>query len=648
MRLVAVHIENFRCYRAPIRIGFDELTTLVGKNDVGKSTILEALEIFFNNDTVCIDADDANVYGDDKRVSITCEFCNLPATLTLDAGAQTTLADEYLLSKTGTLQIRKIFDCTKKSPTAEVFIISHHPTASGVSDLLELKEKDLQQLVKSKQLGAPLKGNPGMRRALWESALDLKLAEVAVPMTKAKEDGKRIWEQLQTHLPLFALFQSDRSSRDSDGEVQNPLKAAIAAAISEVQTEINEIQRKVKEKAEDIARKTHEALKTLDPNLARNLTPQFVPPSASKWASLFSLGMDTHDGIPLNKRGSGVRRLVLVGFFKAEAERRLKTSNSRSIIYAVEEPEAAQHPNNQRILIQSFKSLATEQNCQVILTTHSPGFAADLPTSSIRFITRGDTEEPLVEEGSDVFGLVADSLGVTPDSRVRVLLCLEGPTDVTDIRCLSRALHLDDPSVIDLSADERVAFVVLGGSTLKHWVAEHYLRGLRRPEAHIYDNDVNTYGEAVQQVNERGDASWATLTRKREIECYLHADAIKDAFGVDITIPDNLDEDGKDVPALFAEAYSKAQKFDGVMNSTLAKRKLAERAFPLMTAARIRDRDPAGEVEGWFRRLAEIISSHEQKPTVGRDTLQVRLEAVQLESPKGDQSGGSASIAGAE
>ncbi|WP_164125933.1 AAA family ATPase, partial [Stenotrophomonas maltophilia] len=70
---------------------------------------------------------------------------------------------------------------------------------------------------------------------------------------------------------------------------------------------------------------------------------------------------------------------VLVSFFKAEAERRLKTSSRRSIIYAIEEPETAQHPNNQRVLIDSFKSLAEDSGCQVILTTHSPGFASELP-----------------------------------------------------------------------------------------------------------------------------------------------------------------------------------------------------------------------------------------------------------------------------
>lgn len=608
MRLESVTIDNFRCYREKVTVRMADLTTFVGKNDIGKSTVLEALEVFFNNETVKIEQGDANIYSGHKSVAITCEFTDLPASLTLDAGAETTLADEFLLTAEGTLRIRKVYDCERKAPSADVFILARHPTAEGVGDLLELKEKDLQNVVRARGLDVQLKGNPNMRRAIWAAAGDLRLADdVAIPVSKPKEDSKRIWDQIDSHLPMFALFQSDRSSRDSDGEVQNPMKAAVAAAITEVQNEITAIQKKVHEKAVEIARQTHEALKTIDPSLAKELTPQFTPPTTSKWTGLFSVSMDTDDGIPLNKRGSGVRRLVLVSFFKAAAERRLATGSKRSIIYALEEPETGQHPNNQAILIRSFKALAEEKGCQVLLTTHSPGFAAELPVDSIRFVTRDGEGNPLIESGVDVFGLVAETLGVVPDSRVKVLLCVEGPTDVDAFKYLSRALHAEDPTLPNLLTDERIAFVLLGGSTLKHWVAGHYLKALRRPEVHIYDSDVASYADWAAQVGQRTDGSWAVQTRKLEIESYLHSDAIADALGVRVPVPDRVDANGHALPKIFATAYSAAQGFDGVMGDVKAKKYLAEHAFPLMTAVRIRERDPDGEVEGWFRRIGAML-----------------------------------------
>lgn len=609
MKLESISMKNFRCYQEEITVRIDELTTFVGKNDIGKSSLLEAMEIFFNNDVVAIEQGDANIYSGTRSVEITCEFSALPTKIILDAGAETTLGGEYLVSALGTLKVRKVFDCSIKKPSVEVFVVANHPTAAGVGNLLELKEKDLQAIVKGKELEVALKGNPGMRRAIWASVEDLELAEVSIPASKAKEDSKLIWAQIESHLPIFALFQSDRSSRDSDNEVQNPMKAAVATAIAEVQDEIAQIQKKVQEKAEAIARRTHEALKTIDASLASELTPEFTPPTAAKWTGLFSVGLSTDGGIPLNKRGSGVRRLILVSFFKAEAERRLETSNKRSIIYAIEEPETAQHPNYQRILIESFKALASEPGCQVLLTTHSPGFASELPVESIRYVRRHtETGMPCVDSGTDVFGEVADALGVTPDSRVKVLLCLEGPTDVTAFKCLSRAMHEEDPTLPNLATDERIAFVVLGGGTLKHWVDQNYLKALKRPEIHIYDGDVKNYDKSVQSVNQRKDGSWATQTGKHEIESYLHADAIRDAFGVDVEVTDHP-VDGNAVPKVFAIAYSIAQKLDGVMGDDKAKLRLADKAFPLMTAARIRERDPDGEVEGWLRRIAQLATA---------------------------------------
>lgn len=607
MRLKAVSLKNFRCYADEICVNFDDLTTFVGRNDIGKSSVLEALEIFFNNSTVSIEQGDANVHSGIDKVEITCEFDDLPNSISLDAGAETSLAEEFLLTESGTLKLRKVYDCGNKKPSAEIFVIANHPSAPGFQNLIELKEKDLQAKVKEMKLEVPLKGNPGMRKAIWASADDLQLLEAAIPVSKAKEDAKRIWDQIESYLPMFALFQSDRSSKDSDDEVQSPMKAAVAAALAEVQTDIANIQKRVREKAEEIAKNTHEALKTIDPGLANELNPEFTPPTPAKWQGLFSVGLNTDAGIPLNKRGSGVRRLVLVSFFKAEAERRLKTSNRRSIIYAIEEPETAQHPNNQRILIESFKSLAQEAGCQVILTTHSPGFASDLPNDSIRFIFRDITSgKPVIQAGSDVFGEVAKTLGVTPDSRVKVLLCVEGPTDVAAIKSLSKALHMEDNSLPNLENDDRVAFVVLGGGTLKHWVDEYYLRALKKKEVHIYDRDVASYADATAKVNARQDGSWAVQTRKHEIESYLHSAAIVEAFNVTIEVTDHP-VDGKATPKRFAEAYSATQGFDSIMSDRKAKLRLAERAFPRMTAARIHERDPQGEVRDWMTKIRDMI-----------------------------------------
>ncbi|WP_141034180.1 AAA family ATPase, partial [Escherichia coli] len=83
------------------------------------------------------------------------------------------------------------------------------------------------------------------------------------------------------------------------------------------------------------------------------------------------------------KRGSGVRRLVLISFFKAEAERLQSEFPDKGVIYAIEEPETSQHPSNQRLLIEAFQELASSDKCQVLITTHVPALVEKIPTESL-------------------------------------------------------------------------------------------------------------------------------------------------------------------------------------------------------------------------------------------------------------------------
>ena len=597
MRLEAISLRNFRAFLDETVIRIGDLTAIIGRNDVGKSSILEALEIFFNNEGVKFEVGDCHVHAGEPVVEIACEFSDLPETLVLDAQAETTLTQEFLLSNSGNLRVKKRWKCSTAKPKEEVFVCANHPGAASYSDLLQLTQAQLR--TRLRELGVSEDGvnrnsNPAMRAAIWGDCSDLQRVDTEIPITK--EDGKRIWEKLSLHLPLFALFQSDRASRDSDAEVQDPMKLAIATALAEpgIQEKLAEVVEAVRSNAVDLARRTRETLLKLDEGLARDLTPEFK--ADPKWSGLFSVALNTEDGIPVNKRGSGIRRLILVSFFRAEAERRLAEGVSRNIIYAIEEPETSQHPHSQRILLESFQDLAVEPGCQVLLSTHSPGFANYLPLESFRYVWEDASGRRHIEEGNaDVFKQIVQALGVVPDNRVRVLLCVEGPTDVVALKSLSRVLNRSDGTIPDLTADERVAFVVLGGGTLTHWVNENYLRNLGRPEVHIYDGDVSKYSEAVAQVNARTDGSWAVRTLKREIENYLHADAINEALGCTVAFTDT-----DDVPSLVGAQMS--------WNPKNAKKKLAALAFAKMNVERLRARDPQNEIEGWFGRLAEMLN----------------------------------------
>lgn len=607
MKLKNIYVKQFRCYREEIKVAFNDITTFIGKNDIGKSTIMEALEIFFNNETVKIGQGDLNNKAVDGNVTICCEFESLPDKLVLDADAETDLASEYLLTTEGTLLIKKIFDCSKKSPSSETYIVANHPCAEGYSDLLSLKQRELQAKVKTLDLEVNQNVNSEMRKAIWKhagtDALSLGVTEICV--SKAKEGAKDIWSKLENYIPAFALFQSDRNSTDGDNEVQSPMKRAVQMAIEEAEDEINRINEKIRQRAMEIASNTHAVLQTLDKGLAATIVPKFDAPAISKWTGLYAINMNTEDDIPLNKRGSGVRRMILLSFFKAEADRKAIHSTKKDVIYAIEEPETSMHPDYQRLMIKSFYELSESEHCQVVLTTHSPNLANELPTESLRFVTRDGEGVPVIKSGGDIIPEIVDTLGILPElsPRVEVVICVEGPTDVVAIKSFNRCLQEKYKDLVDVDKDERVAIIPLGGSILKYWVQNVYLQKLGCKEVHIYDNDVKTYQQSVDDVNARGNGSWATLTQKYEIENYLHPDAIKDGYNLDI------DTTQKGVPALFGAAYA-AKKGWAKLGDDNAKRKLSPIFEQKMNITRLEEVDQVGEIKGWFEKITQMLQEN--------------------------------------
>ncbi len=149
MKIKKVRLKNFRVYQEETTIDFKELTVFVGKNDIGKSTILEALDIFFNENkgVIKIDKDDINKTEKEQgnnEIVISVVFDDLPESLTIDATNPTTLSDEYLLNREGDLEIIKEYPNAGKE---KVYIKAFHPTNPSCSDLLLKKNNELKRLL---------------------------------------------------------------------------------------------------------------------------------------------------------------------------------------------------------------------------------------------------------------------------------------------------------------------------------------------------------------------------------------------------------------------------------------------------------------------------------------------------------------------
>jgi predicted ATP-dependent endonuclease of OLD family len=546
MILETVKIKNFRGYQTETIIPISNLTAFIGKNDAGKSTILEALEIFFNNSLVNCEKDDLNITADNNKIEITCVFSDFPAQLIIDAANPTTLQAEHLLNTQNKLEIKKVFTATAAKPKEKVFIICNHPNIANGNDLLTLKKAELKQ--RATALGIPTANyngnvNSSIREAIRDSFGNLELQETELLVDK--EDTKKVYDTLKSYLPLYALFQSDRQSKDDDKEVTDPMKIAVQQALSELTVELEHIKEQVRIKAIDTANRTLAKLKEMSPDLANELIPEFK--TEPKFDSQFKLTIKSEEDIPINKRGSGIRRLILLNFFRAEAERLRAQNQGNQIIFAFEEPETSQHPDHQEMLIQAFMELSNTGNSQIILTTHTPALGGLLPLDSLRFIQKTGNDRTVELGTDDVFEKIADTLGILADpisKNANAILLLEGKSDVTFVNHTADQLksggHIDHTF-----EDKRIALVPIGGcGNLKHWTTLRLIDQFAIPYCVMLDSDKGTNEEQqnIDKIQElRNNGIKAYLTLKREPENYVHIDVLNLPAGHTFSFTDTCD-----------------------------------------------------------------------------------------------------------
>lgn len=639
MKLNKLKLKNFRSYSQETEIDVSDLNVIIGKNDVGKSTILEALEIFFNGKP---DKDDLCISNDNSQIEISCVFDDLPETLILDDTIETSLKDEFLLNASNKLEIKKKFPVSAAgSISEESVIICEYPDNENLTDLLSKKRTTLKLQFEELDInpeGVNRTKSKELRNAIRnhfyaDGNITTETTEIKIDGKLDNEDNrKKIWTGLKKYLPIYSLFFVDKPLTDQDSDIQDPMKEIIKEVLKRdhITPLLEQLKEAVQNASTSLADDTINKLNELDSSLAETLRSNF--PKEPTWNSIFKLTLEDDRGVPLNKRGSGMRRLVLLSFFRAQVENR-RTANAPNIIYALEEPETSQHPDFQLMIVNALRELSETENAQVFFTTHNSNLAKEIPKKSLRYVYSDNgninVESGLNSDGTDnteIIDKIIETLGALPDpkNKVKVLVFVEGENDVNGLIGISKLLNANDNSIINLENNEAVAFIPTGGSQLKYYIEKKYLDGLLQSQVHVYDSDIPAYVQSVANLNAEGsDKKIGYNTTKLELENYLHHEAINECYQ-DLNITINLTEitDTDDVPEKVAIAVHSATSAsdwnsinpDPVKNEekqkkkiSKAKRQLNTNAINKMTIDRLTERGGYDEIKVWLDKISEFI-----------------------------------------
>lgn len=509
------------------------LATIVGKNDVGKSNILRALELFFKSNPK-ISEDDFHKGSDEgENLEIEVSFDNLPEKIEIEEGVETTFNDEMLLDSGGYLRIRKTFKRTNLSKH-EITIITNDFESDIFSCLSTLKETELNRQCKAKGIEVTKSGrgitNKSKREALRNKAIEegIELKEKKMSLT-TKDD---LWRTISSLFPEFLLFETDTRLGIDETKFQNEFKPIITNCVNH--PELIEVKDRFTGFLENALQEEIDKLflkfsKHTDVFVSLKAVPEFL---WDKVVNFRIFGEDTQGIVSsLDQRGSGVRRLLMVAFFQYLAER--KNDTKLDYIFGVEEPENCIHPGLQRELIESFRALANE-GYQVIITSHSPVFAAASPLNDLVLVVRDEGVASSIQTPNLDLSEIVYELGVDPSDQIigyNACVFVEGPSDIEFLKTTSSKLK--DSGHIDSNFDDKnIGFVICGGETLKYWINQRTMSRLNRKFGVVIDSDMKSIHHNIpgrklewkEECEKQGGVFF--ILRKREIENYLHPDAI--------------------------------------------------------------------------------------------------------------------------
>ena len=372
MRLHQVTIEHFRGIRSAV-VTFPSDALLLGPNGVGKSTVLEALDLALGPDRArgpdAINEHDFHLgkYTPDAPATDDAEAEQRRPTITINVvlseldAAEMSEFREHL--EPWSFESDRLFtaeELTKHQPSAEEYVLRLGFRGWFDKDDDEFKAASIFLSPPADTIeDAPMVSRSAKRSVGFLYLRSLRTARRAMSLQRGSlldvllrlaEARPKVWEAILSRLGAVGdALSTDPDLKPVLSDLESRIGALVPLAEGETTTGFN------------VSRLTRDHL--------REFVTYFAASRASKHL------------LPYDRLGTGVTNVLVLALLSAIAD--LKSN----VIFAMEEPEIALGPHTQRRVVDKVKSIAT----QAILTSHSPYVAEQfLPDSFLVLRRAGD------------------------------------------------------------------------------------------------------------------------------------------------------------------------------------------------------------------------------------------------------------------
>lgn len=346
LRVREVRIQDLRLMQ-DICIELSDITVLVGENNVGKTTVLRALDLALGS--VRGDDDDFRVDEGGTRIA---EFV-------IDVKIAPTIAEQFTDEAAGRLGDAVQLD----TPQFATLRTRGTPSADGSGPILKRRWVGGWSCDRGEALAFPELERPRMDQL---NLLSFFLLDARRDLVEELRQRRSYWGRL---LSDVGIPPGDRAALEASIAALGKDVVDKSVVLARVRDELDAVKKALGAAVMEVS---IEALPARIDEVARAVDVMLKAPGSAS--------------LPLRLQGLGARSLAVVMVFQAYAQLRLGAGFDLPplSIAAFEEPEAHLHPHPQRAMFQLIADLPGQK----IISTHSPYVIQVANLHDLRVLTR--------------------------------------------------------------------------------------------------------------------------------------------------------------------------------------------------------------------------------------------------------------------
>lgn len=477
MRLSKFTTINYKSARhVEVELSENRVKTLIGVNDCGKSSVLRALKLFFDEKPAIFFESDSTKRSilsntplskkefdeilakgglasfdsyEEDMVGILCAF-EIDKSYTVDdldeAGISSHL--QYAIDKLevgSQVYILRMFSASGEKSSYHMLT----PDAfDGEGCALELWNQN-QTTIKAKQAEVEIADSEVENR---NSAGALKNVERVFAIYEKIGTSPRwaTYTSLKKDSELFPTFRYldwNITTDELNQIATDIIKPIIDSKVKSIQAQINTERDKINVEANSALKAIYDKYSAALPASITGINANVNFGLQQSVTELFVEKSTSDKKVHLDDQGDGIRRQIGLGLIKALAEESISDDDvTKKFIWCFDEPETHLFPQAQRDLANSLFKLA-RSHFQVIVSTHSTLFVdkSNLSDISMLSLSQGYT----IARGTDTTEDIYKSLGVKNSDFLFYdrFMAVEGPTEYGCFNHLYRLIYDHDLSV---------------------------------------------------------------------------------------------------------------------------------------------------------------------------------------------------------